>query len=348
MSILFMDGADYYTTFAAGMGAAVWNGNSNYAATITQPGGAYSYGRYIELVTGQFISKALGGDYQEIILGFHIAPNSGTLGSGQDLLRLSDTVVGTPQMSMRIESTGVMGVYRGTTSQLGSTSSGLVSASQVYSWVTIRVKIASAANGGLVEVWAGGLGMGITRLLNLTGVNTQATANSFVNQVYFKSPTTSFYRLDNVHICDTAGADLALNSVMDEKQIFAAFPTANGTASQFTANGGATLYGCLDEVPPNGDTDYIDSNASGDRSDFVVTPSTSVFVHKVIKMSAYAARGSAGNARNMKFSYRAGGVYTDSSAITLPTGYALNSTMVVGDMDKDTFNATEFGVLAQT
>jgi hypothetical protein len=123
-------------------------------------------------------------------------------------------------------------------------------------WVWLSIRLVVHATTGVVEVRDGA---GNT-ILNLTNVNTKNTANAYVNNIFLGNgnPLRAF---DDVFIMDTSGANF--NGHLTERAIRTLFPNADGSVLQWTANGAANRWDCVDEQTPDEDTTYISSDTPG-------------------------------------------------------------------------------------
>ena len=93
---------------------------------------------------------------------------------------------------------------------------------------------------------------GITQL-TLTNVSTQASGVNQVTQVRLRglaAAATNFF-------CDFMVADAG--PLAGEMRVSLLTPTSDGSASAWTPSTGTALFSLVDEIPPNGDTDYISS-----------------------------------------------------------------------------------------
>lgn len=105
-------------------------------------------------------------------------------------------------------------------------------------------------------------------VLNLTGIDTQGSANAAAAQFVFgesqnavgATPTNfGFFDVDDIFTWDDDASD-AENTVVDfvgDKGCYWRAPNADTATSEWSINGSATAHGAIDEVPPNG-TDYLD------------------------------------------------------------------------------------------
>lgn len=112
-------------------------------------------------------------------------------------------------------------------------------------------------------------------VLNLTGKDTQNTANASAAQFAVDHRTEAFgstggygtFDLDDAFAWDDDASDPE-NTVVDfvgDKGAYYLLPTGDTATADFIKTGSATSYGALDDVPPNG-TDYLDTAATTART----------------------------------------------------------------------------------
>jgi hypothetical protein len=130
-------------------------------------------------------------------------------------------------------------------------------------------------------------------VLNLTGIDTQNTANAAAAQVVvgtsgndFSTGTAAFgtFDLDDAFTWDNDASD-AENTVVDfigDKGCYWLPPNADTATADFTKTGSATSYGAIDEVPPSG-TEYL-SDATGTARTIVGVASLPANIAEVIAM----------------------------------------------------------------
>lgn len=112
-------------------------------------------------------------------------------------------------------------------------------------------------------------------VLNLTGIDTQATANAHAAQVavgvggsvltgdggFSSCDFDDFFAWDD----DASDPENTIVDFIGDKGVYYQPPIADTATSEFDINGSATAYGAIDEVPPNG-TDYLDTAGTAART----------------------------------------------------------------------------------
>src|SRR5262249_28298610 len=151
----------------------------------------------------------------------------------------------------------------------------------------IEVKIKFDPTVGTVDVQVNGVNR-----LALTGQNTRNSANSYANAVTIGNrgvnaqqvATTADY--DDVYICDGAGS--VNNNFLSDVRVEAIFPNAAGSSAQWTPSAGSN-YQCVDENPPNDDTDYVSHSTLNDLDLYAmsnITPTSGTIKGIAVQMRA--------------------------------------------------------------
>lgn len=191
---------------------------------------------------------------------FHCAYVRPTTDAGlRNIVQFRDASGPTTQCSVYMEgSNGDLKVYRGaTTTQLGSTVAGVFALNTWY-WVSVRAKIDNAA--GEIDVYVNG-----SLVFSITGADTQVSANAICDDIFIDQGTGPDCNIDDVVICDGDGSAPFNGILLAERRIVTRLANADGTTTDWTASAGSD-YTCVDENPPNGDTDYISSATVGQKT----------------------------------------------------------------------------------
>ena len=123
-----------------------------------------------------------------------------------------------------------------------------------WKWLSVRVVIHDTA--GIVEVRDGAGNV----LLNLTGIDTKNTANTYVNNVMlYGGGSTRVW--DDVFIMNTTGD--TFNGHLTERAIRMVFPTADGSTLDWAPTGAAARWDCVDEQAPDEGTTYLSTATPG-------------------------------------------------------------------------------------
>jgi hypothetical protein len=218
------------------------------------------------------------------------------------------------QCSIGVSSTGAIVVYS-TSVLLGLTGPGLLGASSKASH-GIEVDVVFHSSAGSVKVWLDG-----AVVLTLTGIKTAWTGNNFANQVSigYRYGTGAAIYSDYLRVWDMTGATQNAPVGFDCRKL-TKLPQQAGDLTQWTANGAASNFQCVDESPPDEDSTYVSSNGNNYDSygmgsaGFGGVPSMIVARSRVRKDDA--------NTRSIQIGVRSGGHNGLGSAVTLGTSYA--------------------------
>jgi len=248
MALEFIDGFDHYTDGANHQ--RKWDPSSSGSNAAT---------------TGRFGGNAWGYQFQDLVL------------TSAQLSAVATRVVGwawkysptatsnaififrdgaNTQVDLRFSSSGVFTVTRNGTS-LGTGTTMLSSGT----WYYLEIKATIHSSAGSVVFRVNG-----SNDINLSGINTQATANATMDGLRFANPSGNYgVYLDDVYVLNTSGA--TNNNFLGECRVFTTLPYADsasaGTNTQWTPNSGTTHSTQVDETSPNDDTDYVLSATAG-------------------------------------------------------------------------------------
>jgi hypothetical protein len=242
--IQFQTGFDHYTTLNQR-----WNSVSadtgNWIATIQPSVGRNSTSAFRiqagAAPSGQ-IRKTLPTALSTIYHAFAFK-SSDTPAAGNPVIIAELLDVGTTQVDLRYQADGTLAVTRNGT-VLGVTSGLSALLLNVFYHIEWKVVI---NNSGSIAVR-----INEVEVLNVTGIDTQNTANSTASQVANGLTgglvTGGFFFFDDVAVRDdTWNGDV---------QVKAFFPIGTGFTNQWTPVNAATTREAVDETAPNSDTDY--------------------------------------------------------------------------------------------
>lgn len=261
----FIDSFDHWTnTFYA----RKWDNVSfDFFGTIGITTGRFGNGFSVNPDTAQVLRKTL--DAQGTwILG--VALYRSAIDEG-GILRLYDS--GTVQLQLQFRSDGRLDAVRGTSTVLGTGTQILTAGA----WHYVEAKYVIHNSTGSVEVKIDGV-----TDINLTGQDTQATANATADQVgpYGGGNTVQapvifddFYACDGV---DSGVVGAPNNDFLGDVRVEALFPNGNGTTSDLLGSDADSTdnYLLVDETIPDDDTTYVESSTIGDRDTYAYTNAT--------------------------------------------------------------------------
>jgi hypothetical protein len=116
---------------------------------------------------------------------------------------------------------------------------------------------------GAVEVRVNG-----RTVLMLGGLNLGSVGAAQVVWGMFTTRDSGDWYLDDTFAADDSGT--YNNTFLGAQRILTEFPTADTAQADWSKNGAATGFGCIDQADPDGDTTYISAATAGDKSDFTL------------------------------------------------------------------------------
>jgi hypothetical protein len=344
--LLFCDSFDHYAGVA--VGTKGWSQRSQPSAALDTTTGRF--GSTAWWMNSRRLERSLPGNYDTIFCGFAFLPDGG---SGEEgMLCLLDS--GTLQVFVRYShAAGEWKAFRGSGSnQIGAT---VVSklANSTWSYIEMRFVIDNAA--GEVEVLVNG-----TQIVNITGVDTQNTANAYVNgfRLGDDGDDFTFHAFDDLYILDDVDSGVVgapNNDFLGDVRVQVRLPDNNGNSSQWVGSDGNSTnnYQLVDETAPNNDTDYVEASSVGNKDtySFQDMTATSGTVYGV-QVSPYARKTDAGTKEIVAVS-RLATVEEDSSASALTADYIYYPKVFEANPDGDQWeiadvNSAEFGVKVDT
>jgi len=267
MSLLFVDSFDHYATadlltkWTTGGGSSVIGGSGRFSTNCLQ------------LLSTETVAKTLAASGGTCIVGMaiYVTPSLVSAGSvrGQ-LLTINDGA--TTQVSVYINTTGVLEVYRGTSggTLLGASTFAIAAATFYY----IEFKVVIHPSAGSFELRVDG-----SSKLSGSGINTRSSSANQWGQIKIAGAGASGggspqVRFDDFYACDGAGT--TNNDFLGDVRIVRLLPdTGNGTNTGLTPSTGADHGALVREATPNGDTNY-NSSASASAKDTYNFPALGV------------------------------------------------------------------------
>ena len=167
------------------------------------------------------------------------------------------------QITVFLQTTGAIAVYRGETTTLLGTSTVLATAN---AWQHIEIRCVMDNAAGSVAVR-----LNEVTVLDLTGIDTVATANVEASQLVvgaldadpsFTNPTM---RWDDMILWDSAGS--YNNDFLGDLHIFTKFPDQDTAEADWIESAGSVGYTLIDDATPD-DATYIEATAVNDVSEF--------------------------------------------------------------------------------
>lgn len=303
MALLWFDGCDNVDSSAwaySGQqyeftdGASWWNCQTSYGGFTPRHGIGKFYGGTND---SPRIFSADFGNKDEVIVGFAFGFNN-AFPNTQAHFAVCDG--GAYQVELRFTTSREINVTRNGT-QIGITATNVWNTA-TWHYLQVRIKIHNSA--GTVEIRLDG-----TTVLTLTGVDTQATANAYVNRIQFRCPgNASIMVIDDIYVIDLTGS--FNNTWLGEVRVRQGYAGADGDVNDFTPSAG-NRWACVDEVAPS-DADYVYSGTVGHKQLFSLAALTVPGPIAGAKLNYRAYKNDAGK-RTLKGLWKFSGVeYRDS------------------------------------
>lgn len=308
MTLLFMDGFDHYG-----------NGHlpRKWAGAGSRTNGSMTTGRFAGQAfrsgdsSNLLVSPAFTNS-QTVVLGFAVRFNSLPSVAVINMFLLRDA--GTSQMEVRAHNTGQISVARNGTQIAVSTNTMLAA-----SWYYIEFKVTIDNSAGTYEVRVDGVNW-----LSATGVDTQNTANAYVNQAVLMTGVSTSIDWDDVYVLNSSGS--VNNDFLGDVRIDTIYPSAAGNTTGMTPNTGAN-YAAVDEATaPDDDTTYVAANVVGTKDTYTVgnlPASVANGTVKAVQAVITSRKDNAGD-RSVAPVVRHSGADYDLTAVALTASYVMN------------------------
>lgn len=154
-------------------------------------------------------------------------------------------------------------------------------------WALVELYIKPANSGGIVTCKLNGV-----QVFTFTGDTTDAGENvrylRFGN--FYSSGYTEMY-IDDIIVNDASGA--VNNSWPGGAAIYALIPNGAGTTTELTPSAGAN-YECVDDIPPDDDTSYVESYVQDEIDTYAMSPSVGAGTIGAVQWLCRAKANSAG------------------------------------------------------
>lgn len=273
--------------------------------------------------------RNLGANYSELWIGFAIYLSSATTISGNPLLSANDGSETAQQVRVVMVPPPFPNQWKfalqkpdGTNIQIGTTA---LSSNQWY-YVELYLLIHGSAGKSIMKLWdlsgdIRGRGVTPTEEWNLTGIDTQATANAYTNYIRFWDYAysgSSSNRLDDVYVAD--------DQFQGPVRIYRNLPTGDGDLSQWTPLAGAH-YTNVDEAPTtttrdDSDTSY-NSAGTNEYRDLYTFPSFEPDGRVRCVQAEYSAREDAGLSSQLIPIVKSDGTVYEGSGVAMSSTYVI-------------------------
>lgn len=208
------------------------------------------------------------------------------------------------------ESANTITALRGGTVNIGSVSVNIL----LNTWYYIEVEVTISTTVGTVKVWVDN-----TLVMNLSGVNTQATANPTSNGTTFANSLINFLYLDELYLSNGAGGVNV--GRLGPRRVLDASLNGDGALADWTPSTGVNHFALVDEKPPN-TSDWNETDVVNDIDTYTIAALTGAVIASVNGVQvSYFAQETGLTPRQIQGVVRIGGVNFNSSSLDLLSGY---------------------------
>jgi hypothetical protein len=221
MAVLFIDSAQHYTDPVLKWDSAI--GGTVMNTSIFRTG---TQSIQFNASAGYYVQKNFANN-AHWFLGFAFRPVFSSPGAPATVLQLYDA--GTVQLTLTFDNLGRFQFYRSSSPvAVGSLSSAFTQ--NVWHYIEVEVVINSST--GVASLHVDGVSV-----LTGTGLNTQATANAYANQIMFGPKSLNTFPANtyaqDFYILDASGS-APWNTFLGDSSVLAFLPSGNGSTQQFT------------------------------------------------------------------------------------------------------------------
>ncbi len=206
-------------------------------------------------------------------------------------------------------------------------------------WTYIEIKLFINGASGTVEVHQNGS----TDIASTVGNFGSSNADN-VGYAGITAQTTDF---DDLYVADTSGS-APRNTFLGDVRVATIYPTGAGNSTQWTPNGAASNWDCVDEVPPDSDTTYVSDSTPGHIDSYACSDIDGGATVYGVQTNLFARKDDAGT-RQVAPLIRQSGTDYAGTTVTLASTYAFfsqlyNQDPTAADWTPTTVNGDEFGV----
>jgi hypothetical protein len=326
----FADSFDHYNT-ATEMYETV-SGTVTYGSAYRRfgpPAGLPGQGIYL---VGAYVRKNMLSNQATLIAKVACQPQTASASPGAAILSFLDNGSAN-QVAIVLTPAGAIAVYSGWQHVggnilVGSTGSGAIAPGQ---YVSVEAEVTINASAGAVTVWVNGI-----QVLAITGANTQFTSDAYANQVQLGDGLLSWY-MDDFRVWDNTGStqNAAAGASNQDSRLVTKMPSGAGIDTEWTPNGAAANWQCVDDNPPDGDTTYVSAAYSGsgpDPIDAYTMPSAGFTAAPLMVVSRSYVRKDDGATRTIEIGVaQSGGSAGVAGSFTVGSTYAFITACIPED-----------------
>jgi hypothetical protein len=293
---------DTFNTYATANIAQRWS--AVFGATIIA-GGRFS-GNYLRFNSAsQTVSRTGMAAHAKRAFGLNFRPDAGQTGNRD--FRFQDGA--STQVQIRITNT-LIEAFRSTTTSLGSAAFTFADAT----WYYVEAEVVISATAGTVKVWVDNV-----LKLDLSGLNTQATANPTTDGYQLFIATSASMSIDELYFTDGAGS-LNVGRLGPRRAVLGVL-NGDGVTTAWTRSTGSTNYTLVDEAPVN-TTDWVQTDVLNNVDLYTIAALSDVTISSVNGVQVgHFAQETGLTPREIQSVVRTGGSNFNSAALALLGSY---------------------------
>lgn len=172
-----------------------------------------------------------------------------------------------------------------------------------------------SSGAGVLKVWVNGF-----QLINASGLVTCPSGMTYGNRVWLADNSCPGVYFDDFRVWDNTGSTQNAPLGTDSRLV-TKVPSGVGAATNFTPNGAAANWQCVDDIPPDDDTTYVSGAASG-LIDSYAMPSAGFTAAPSMVVARSRVRKDDGATRSLNIGVSSSGAVGVGSSIVAGSTYA--------------------------
>lgn len=339
MSLIFIDGFDYYPAITGATGV-VGRWTLNATSSVVLISGRFGGQAFAaNSNTTRILTRAVATT-NTISCGVAIKINNASSVNGARRLLEFRNATG-PQCGVGINSSGEIIAYRNTQATVLGTATGITFSDGVWHYIEVEAFVHDST--GFIQVYKDGVSV-----LTVSGVDTKQQTDDTITlfRLYGTDGTSALpddFAWDDIYVIDQG-------TRLGECRIVTLYPDGATADADWSPSGGGNNYEKVDEAQVNGDTDYVASATPGDLDIYTVTdlgfvPDT---VHAV--QLTMCARKDDAETRAVRLKLKSGAVVEDGATQAMAGSYQYFSELydedpdAVGPWTASSINAMQIGI----
>lgn len=313
MAVVWVDGFDLYDGTNALLGHRYADPSSNNHSTNRT--GRFTGSKALQLSAGLSANSRLtvpvtSGDNWSVGVAVNPQGNSslsGITSAGDGFIWLMNGSTVIAKLGIKADGSLICGRADFTTNVIGSASA--AATLTVGNFTFIEIEFTRHASAGVFKVYANG-----SLILNNTSANTGASS---IDNIALQNPSGS----DGVTVDDWYIASGATR--LGECRVQTLMPSADTATKQWTASTGTNHAALVDEIPSNGDSDYISDSTVGNKDLFDLADLTDVPANIFAVQPIMVARKDDATLREIRTNMKDGSTTTNGTTRAMASSYKL-------------------------